>query len=127
MQRGKVENATAEMLRSLDQLMERKEGGVKSRDEISLRMGYCGNCALSRYEVSPTLCGHDIVRIRYQESGIGDSIPLHDYILCYAYSESLLLAPLCCDDIHEVTPRVSALAGCDTGDVEAALSEGFWT
>ncbi|GJS61554.1 hypothetical protein Tco_0656338 [Tanacetum coccineum] len=27
MQRGKVENATAEMLRGLDQLMERKEGG----------------------------------------------------------------------------------------------------
>ncbi|GJV92593.1 hypothetical protein Tco_1540406 [Tanacetum coccineum] len=28
-------------------------------------------------------------------------------------SDSLLLTPLCCDDIHEVTPRVSALAGCD--------------
>ncbi|GKC29104.1 hypothetical protein Tco_1036398, partial [Tanacetum coccineum] len=27
--------------------------------------------------------------------------------------DSLLLKPLCCDDIHEVTPRVSALAGCD--------------
>ncbi|GJU89642.1 putative reverse transcriptase domain-containing protein [Tanacetum coccineum] len=31
----------------------------------------------------------------------------------YAYSDSLLLTPLCCDDIHNVTPRVSALAGCD--------------
>ncbi|GJY48964.1 mutator type transposase [Tanacetum coccineum] len=31
----------------------------------------------------------------------------------YACSDSLLLTPLCCDDIHEVTPRVSALAGCD--------------
>ncbi|GJX81422.1 hypothetical protein Tco_0330903 [Tanacetum coccineum] len=31
----------------------------------------------------------------------------------YAYSESLLLTSLCCDDIHEVTPRVSALAWCD--------------
>ncbi|GKB32524.1 hypothetical protein Tco_0871925, partial [Tanacetum coccineum] len=31
----------------------------------------------------------------------------------YAYSGSLLLTPLCCDDIHDVTPRVSALAGCD--------------
>ncbi|GKC20764.1 putative reverse transcriptase domain-containing protein, partial [Tanacetum coccineum] len=61
------------------------------KDEISLRRGYCDNCALSSY----------------------------------TYSESLLLAPLCCDDIHEVTPRVSALAGCDTGDVEAALSMGF--
>ncbi|GKA20909.1 hypothetical protein Tco_0700898 [Tanacetum coccineum] len=32
----------------------------------------------------------------------------------YAYSGSLLLTPLCCDDIHDVTPRVSALAGCET-------------
>ncbi|GKA32027.1 hypothetical protein Tco_0718394, partial [Tanacetum coccineum] len=32
----------------------------------------------------------------------------------YACSDSLLLTPLCCDDIHEVTPCVSALAGCDT-------------
>ncbi|GJV15431.1 hypothetical protein Tco_1360754 [Tanacetum coccineum] len=31
----------------------------------------------------------------------------------YACSDSLLLTPLCCDDIHDVTPRVSALAGCD--------------
>ncbi|GJR15651.1 putative reverse transcriptase domain-containing protein [Tanacetum coccineum] len=51
----------------------------KSRDEISLRRGYCDNCALSSY----------------------------------ACSDSLLLTPLCCDDIHDVTPRVSALAGCD--------------
>ncbi|GJU36807.1 hypothetical protein Tco_1185161, partial [Tanacetum coccineum] len=29
----------------------------------------------------------------------------------YAFSVSLLLTPLCCDDIHDVTPRVSALAG----------------
>ncbi|GJT06929.1 hypothetical protein Tco_0841391 [Tanacetum coccineum] len=31
----------------------------------------------------------------------------------YACSDSLLLTPFCCDDIYEVTPRVSALAGCD--------------
>ncbi|GJW36253.1 putative ribonuclease H-like domain-containing protein [Tanacetum coccineum] len=31
----------------------------------------------------------------------------------YAYSGSLLLTPLCCDDIHDVTSRVSALARCD--------------
>nr|GEU88084.1 putative reverse transcriptase domain-containing protein [Tanacetum cinerariifolium] len=28
-------------------------------------------------------------------------------------ADSLLLTPMCCDDIHDVTPRVSALAGCD--------------
>ncbi|GKD30824.1 hypothetical protein Tco_1241602 [Tanacetum coccineum] len=33
--------------------------------------------------------------------------------MCYAFSDSLLLTPLCCDDIQDVTPRVSALAGCD--------------
>ncbi|GJW31947.1 hypothetical protein Tco_0051979 [Tanacetum coccineum] len=33
--------------------------------------------------------------------------------LVYAFSDPLLLTPLCCDDIHDVTPRVSALAGCD--------------
>ncbi|GJV43304.1 hypothetical protein Tco_1427840 [Tanacetum coccineum] len=27
---------------------------------------------------------------------------------------SLLLTPLCYDDTHEVTPRVSALTGCDS-------------
>ncbi|GJS66675.1 hypothetical protein Tco_0681239 [Tanacetum coccineum] len=31
----------------------------------------------------------------------------------YARSDSLLLTPLCCDDIHDVTPRVFTLAGCD--------------
>ncbi|GJR81455.1 putative reverse transcriptase domain-containing protein [Tanacetum coccineum] len=56
---------------------------VKSQDEISLRRGYCDNCALSSYTS-------------------GDSI---------------LLTPLCCDDIHEVTPRVSALTGCDNSSV----------
>ncbi|GKA07692.1 hypothetical protein Tco_0686916 [Tanacetum coccineum] len=34
-------------------------------------------------------------------------------VLSYAFSDSLLLTPLCCDDIHDVTPHVSALAGCD--------------
>nr|GEY55982.1 hypothetical protein [Tanacetum cinerariifolium] len=35
------------------------------------------------------------------------------FIFCYACSHSLLLTALCCDDIHDVTPRGSALAGCD--------------
>ncbi|GJX54928.1 putative reverse transcriptase domain-containing protein [Tanacetum coccineum] len=43
-----------------------------------------------------------------------------DFVECYLillvmhFSVSLLLTPLCCDDIHDITPRVSALAGCDT-------------
>ncbi|GJY33422.1 DNA-directed DNA polymerase [Tanacetum coccineum] len=40
----------------------------------------------------------------------------------YACSDSLLLTPLCCDDIHDVTPRVSALAGCDTKQVNLGVS-----
>ncbi|GJR15505.1 putative reverse transcriptase domain-containing protein [Tanacetum coccineum] len=35
------------------------------------------------------------------------------FLYCCAFSVSLLLTPLCCDDIHDVKPRVSALAGCD--------------
>ncbi|GJY45794.1 putative reverse transcriptase domain-containing protein [Tanacetum coccineum] len=77
---------------------------------------------------------YEHVRIRYQESGFGDSIPLHDYFcdldrgtrsvpiviaclgrlhLWHCHVILLLLKPLCCDDIHDVTPRVFALAGCD--------------
>ncbi|GKF40981.1 hypothetical protein Tco_0124323 [Tanacetum coccineum] len=41
--------------------------------------------------------------------------PLLD-VLVLLGSVSLFLTPLCCDDIHDVTPRVSALAGCDTAD-----------
>ncbi|GJR41082.1 retrovirus-related pol polyprotein from transposon TNT 1-94 [Tanacetum coccineum] len=33
------------------------------------------------------------------------------FLYYYAFSVSLLLTPLCCDDIHDVKPRVSALAG----------------
>ncbi|GJW88551.1 hypothetical protein Tco_0163891 [Tanacetum coccineum] len=36
------------------------------------------------------------------------------FYISYACSDSLLLTPLCCDDIHDVTPRVFALAGCDS-------------
>ncbi|GKD56236.1 hypothetical protein Tco_1289623, partial [Tanacetum coccineum] len=35
------------------------------------------------------------------------------FLYCYAFSVSLLLTPLCCDDIHDITPCVSALAGYD--------------
>ncbi|GJT46685.1 putative reverse transcriptase domain-containing protein [Tanacetum coccineum] len=37
---------------------------------------------------------------------------------------SLLLTPLCCDDTHEVTPRVSALAGCDSDSLTLMVIEG---
>ncbi|GKA95426.1 hypothetical protein Tco_0817464 [Tanacetum coccineum] len=41
-------------------------------------------------------------------------ILLHEFLnvfISYACSDSLLLTPLCCDDIHDVTPPISALAG----------------
>ncbi|GJS64385.1 hypothetical protein Tco_0678949 [Tanacetum coccineum] len=43
-------------------------------------------------------------------------------IFSYACSDSLLLTSLCCDDIHDVMPRVSALAGCDI-DIEEDENE----
>ncbi|GJZ54182.1 hypothetical protein Tco_0609067, partial [Tanacetum coccineum] len=45
---------------------------------------------------------------------------------------SLLLKPLCCNDTHDVTPRVSALAGCDrltdamNQEMDALLRNGTW-
>ncbi|GJW65221.1 hypothetical protein Tco_0117105 [Tanacetum coccineum] len=39
--------------------------------------------------------------------------------------DSLLLTPLCCDDIHDVTPRVSALAGCDRLVSEPLVIENY--
>ncbi|GKB21190.1 hypothetical protein Tco_0855113, partial [Tanacetum coccineum] len=43
----------------------------------------------------------------------------------YACSDSLLLTPLCCDDIHDVTPHVSALAGCDRLVSEHLVIENY--
>ncbi|GJV37098.1 hypothetical protein Tco_1409575 [Tanacetum coccineum] len=51
------------------------------------------------------------------EFSCGKTITLVNVI--YACSDSLLLIPLCCDDIHDVTPRVSALAGCDRFGIRA--------
>ncbi|GJQ89787.1 hypothetical protein Tco_0000926 [Tanacetum coccineum] len=48
---SKVENAPAEMLRDLDQQMEKRADDVKSQDEISLRRGYYDNRDLSRSNV----------------------------------------------------------------------------
>ncbi|GJU23234.1 hypothetical protein Tco_1156576 [Tanacetum coccineum] len=47
-------------------------------------------------------------------------ILLHEFLNVFI-SDSLLLTPLCCDDIHDVTPRVFALAGCDTPQPLKAL------
>ncbi|GJV89115.1 hypothetical protein Tco_1533053 [Tanacetum coccineum] len=45
------------------------------------------------------------------------------FLYCCAFSVSLLLTPLCCDDIHDVTPRVSALAGCDKSILATSSAE----
>ncbi|GJR34429.1 hypothetical protein Tco_1210113 [Tanacetum coccineum] len=41
----------------------------------------------------------------------------------YEFSDSLLLTSLCCDDIHDGTSRVSALAGCDRLVLEPLVIE----
>nr|GEY13143.1 reverse transcriptase domain-containing protein [Tanacetum cinerariifolium] len=86
----------------------------------------CGSCTASgkRFHllcVGMNLCVDTVPRV-----WIGDTDPLHDYFVALdqgtrsvpieilsfinAIIDSLLLTPLCCDDIHDVTPRVFALA-----------------
>ncbi|GJX72829.1 hypothetical protein Tco_0311424 [Tanacetum coccineum] len=50
------------------------------------------------------------------------SFPSLDHIYCVQdlVNDSLLLTPLCCDDIHDVTPRVFALAGYDRFGIRAS-------
>ncbi|GJW49407.1 hypothetical protein Tco_0090758 [Tanacetum coccineum] len=72
-----------------------------------------GNVVLSSTYVGKILGADQLLVIlcyRYQESGIGY------WILSMTISGSgkfSVSTPLCYDDIHDVTPRVSALAGCD--------------
>ncbi|GKC66584.1 putative reverse transcriptase domain-containing protein [Tanacetum coccineum] len=109
-------------------------------DYLKDKRGYCDNHDLSRFGnqsierdrligigfvldfvelISFTFGDKEMIlwfkRFSDLSSRIGDIITLHDYVVdrSYAYSDSLLLTPLCCDDIHDVTPRVSALAGCE--------------
>ncbi|GJW93378.1 hypothetical protein Tco_0173050 [Tanacetum coccineum] len=56
------------------------------------------------------LCGFGTKSLEFRISFLSMTI---SGAASYAYSGSLLLTPLCYDDIHDVTPRVSALAGCD--------------
>ncbi|GKB41697.1 hypothetical protein Tco_0886639, partial [Tanacetum coccineum] len=56
------------------------------------------------------LCGFGTKSLEFGISFLSMTI---SGVASYAYSDSLLLTPLCCDDIHDVMPRVSALAGCD--------------
>nr|GEZ04686.1 hypothetical protein [Tanacetum cinerariifolium] len=88
----------------------------KSWDEISLRRGYCDNCVLSRFierdrlMVIEVMVAMDISFCSHFSGNENNRI-----IYCvYACSDSILLTPLCCDDIYDVTLCVSALAGCDT-------------
>ncbi|GJU74899.1 hypothetical protein Tco_1266304 [Tanacetum coccineum] len=42
-----------------------------------------------------------------------DRLIVVDRDMFVMFERERLNTPLCCDDIHDVTPRVSALAGCD--------------
>ncbi|GJT59135.1 hypothetical protein Tco_1002668 [Tanacetum coccineum] len=53
----------------------------------------------------------------YYDGEDGETTPRFEF--------SLLLTPLCCDDTHDVTPRVSALAGCDRLVSEPLVIENF--
>ncbi|GJX08884.1 hypothetical protein Tco_0198743 [Tanacetum coccineum] len=111
---------------------------VKSRDEIFSRWGYCDNHDLSRLDNQSIerdrLIGIGFVLnfVKFISFTFGDKemISVIEAIIrevfvkllldsfgklsiSYAFSVSLLLTALCCYDIHDVTPRVSALVGCD--------------
>ncbi|GJX11799.1 hypothetical protein Tco_0201658 [Tanacetum coccineum] len=47
------------------------------------------------------------------------------FCLCLYIEFSILLTPLRCDDTHDVTPRVYALAGCDRLVSEPLVIENF--
>ncbi|GKE58888.1 hypothetical protein Tco_1498073, partial [Tanacetum coccineum] len=51
--------------------------------------------------------GHRVLVMRDR---MGIFMTLRVYTLYFMH---VMLTPLCCDDIHDVTPRVSAYAGCD--------------
>ncbi|GJY81369.1 reverse transcriptase domain-containing protein [Tanacetum coccineum] len=55
---------------------------------------------------------HLLVGARYDRSISNLLEDKETFGLCFLVF-SLLLTPLCCDDIHDVTPRVSAYVGCD--------------
>nr|GEX88990.1 putative reverse transcriptase domain, ribonuclease H-like domain, aspartic peptidase domain protein [Tanacetum cinerariifolium] len=63
-------------------------------------------------------CKISIVKVRWNSKhGPEFTWEREDYMKAsYGCSDSLLLTSLCCDDIYDVTPRVSALAGCDIID-----------
>ncbi|GJY75025.1 putative reverse transcriptase domain-containing protein [Tanacetum coccineum] len=54
------------------------------------------------------LCGFGTKSLEFGISFLSITI---SGVASYAFSDSLLLTPLCCDDIHDFTPRESALRG----------------
>ncbi|GJU00326.1 putative reverse transcriptase domain-containing protein [Tanacetum coccineum] len=72
----------------------------------------CAACCMMLHCALPTLWAIGFAYLVWGTHSVSIVIAcLGDCI--YACSDSLLLTPLCCDDIHDVTPRVSALAGCE--------------
>ncbi|GJY64371.1 hypothetical protein Tco_0465831 [Tanacetum coccineum] len=54
-----------------------------------------------------------ILTLEFEVETSGTEVSLEGSGTICALSFSLLLTPLCCDDTHDVTPHVFALAGCD--------------
>ncbi|GJU81787.1 hypothetical protein Tco_1284152 [Tanacetum coccineum] len=69
---------------------------------------------LKKYDINGSSVKTPMVRITAAKQNLVLLNNLDEkYAKYYTCSDSPLLTPLCCDDIHDVTPRVSALAGCD--------------
>nr|GEX56099.1 putative reverse transcriptase domain-containing protein [Tanacetum cinerariifolium] len=84
------------------------------RADKSICASVCGSCKASGEFHSPIL-------LCFSWDGNDAKYGLIAMIMC----DSLLLTPLCCDDIHDVTPRDSALAGCDMKKAFYGLKDEF--
>nr|GEZ17369.1 putative reverse transcriptase domain-containing protein [Tanacetum cinerariifolium] len=89
--------------------------------DIATYVSKCLTC-LKRVTFLPMLCDFD-QKITFLPFTEGKVFTHYCVISCSDLDRGtrsilivvVLYTPLCCDDTHDVTPRVSALAGCDSG------------
>nr|GEW52422.1 putative reverse transcriptase domain-containing protein [Tanacetum cinerariifolium] len=94
-----------------DKLVLVKEKPKAARDRQKSYVDY--RCKPLEFEEEVILLAVELTKFQNKiplTRGYCDTYDLNSY----AYIDSLLLTLLSCDDIHEVTPRVFALAGCDS-------------
>ncbi|GJT11725.1 putative reverse transcriptase domain-containing protein [Tanacetum coccineum] len=117
-----------------DRMMQSKEGKVASSKALDagLIVTECSGTKSDKQDTSSSSGNYIIHVVDADIRPVNDQVPFAEgtrsapieILSCMNASmynsqlncpaiDSLLLTPLCCDDIHDVTPRVSASAGCD--------------